>query len=270
MHRIGPPYSLALVDAQSHLRCAMGPSGPHVFAFQRSVCTGILSSYFEILISSFHKHGGDVVSFSGDAMTVIFHEPGQGGLQRACRRCAQCSLDILAQTSNWSLKDEGLDNKLTLHAGMGAGSIRAIQVGWANEKSKAASSLRDTSAVASTGERSTGGHEEFSRCTVVIAGEPMIQLKHAEGLAGSEEAVVSKAMWVHLEGFATGTVGRAAAPCNPLPTREPRCRRGRVVWLASKAYGIRCPHMCIDAVAFCASLIGRNARVKRPRSTKDT
>lgn len=186
-------------------------------------------------------------------MTVIFHEPGEGGLQRACRRCAQCSLDILAQTSNWSLKDEGLDNKLTLHAGMGAGSIRAIQVGWANEKSKAASSLRDTSAVASTGERSTGGHEEFSRCTVVIAGEPMIQLKHAEGLAGSEEAVVSKAMWAHLEGFATGKVSRATAYIPGPPEL-------RLLLVPVHSMLVRL--LCL--------VLGRNAKGRRPGSTKDT
>lgn len=32
----------------------------------------ILSEYFDLLIACFHKHGGDVVSFSGDAMTVLF------------------------------------------------------------------------------------------------------------------------------------------------------------------------------------------------------
>ena len=32
----------------------------------------ILSEYFDLLITCFHAHGGDVVSFSGDAMTVLF------------------------------------------------------------------------------------------------------------------------------------------------------------------------------------------------------
>lgn len=32
----------------------------------------ILSDYFDLLIRCFHAHGGDVVSFSGDAMTVLF------------------------------------------------------------------------------------------------------------------------------------------------------------------------------------------------------
>jgi len=32
----------------------------------------VLSDYFSLLIRCFHKHGGDVVSFSGDAMTVLF------------------------------------------------------------------------------------------------------------------------------------------------------------------------------------------------------
>ena len=41
----------------------------------------ILSDYFDLLIKCFHAHGGDVVSFSGDAMTVLFEAvPVEGGL----------------------------------------------------------------------------------------------------------------------------------------------------------------------------------------------
>jgi len=41
----------------------------------------ILSDYFDVLIRCFHSHGGDVVSFSGDAMTVLFEAlPTEGAV----------------------------------------------------------------------------------------------------------------------------------------------------------------------------------------------
>jgi len=145
----------------------------------------ILSTYFDILIKSFHKHGGDVVSFSGDAMTVLFCEPGADGLKTAARRCAQCSLDILAQTSDWSLEAEGLDNKLTLHAGMGAGPIRAIQVGWANDKSRATSKGPAKKGVSFGG----GGELRGPPPQEPLPGEPAAERCPPEGVQGQPRGV---------------------------------------------------------------------------------
>ena len=43
----------------------------------------ILSEYFDLLITCFHAHGGDVVSFSGDAMTVLFEAEDTRAAQRS-------------------------------------------------------------------------------------------------------------------------------------------------------------------------------------------
>ena len=43
----------------------------------------ILSEYFDLLITCFHAHGGDVVSFSGDAMTVLFEADEGGAAERS-------------------------------------------------------------------------------------------------------------------------------------------------------------------------------------------
>ena len=43
------------------------------------VLNDILSNYFNVLIECFHEHGGDVVSFSGDAMTVLFEASEEAG-----------------------------------------------------------------------------------------------------------------------------------------------------------------------------------------------
>ena len=72
----------------------------------------ILSDYFDIMIKSFMMHGGDVVAFSGDAMTVVF--PGDD-LTLCARQCARCALHILEATKGYSLAGEGLENELTLH-----------------------------------------------------------------------------------------------------------------------------------------------------------
>ena len=65
------------------------------------------------MIKSFMMHGGDVVAFSGDAMTVVF--PGDD-LTLCARQCARCALHILEATKGYSLAGEGLENELTLHA----------------------------------------------------------------------------------------------------------------------------------------------------------
>ena len=43
----------------------------------------ILSEYFDLLITCFHAHGGDVVSFSGDAMTVLFEADEGSAAERS-------------------------------------------------------------------------------------------------------------------------------------------------------------------------------------------
>ena len=88
----------------------------------------ILSDYFDIMIKSFMMHGGDVVAFSGDAMTVVF--PGDD-LTLCARRCARCALHILEATKGYSLAGEGLENEAHAARGRrrgrgdgGAGDVR--------------------------------------------------------------------------------------------------------------------------------------------------
>ena len=156
----------------------------------------ILSDYFDIMIKSFELHGGDVVAFSGDAMTVVF--PGDDLTLCAPVRCA---LHILEATKGYSLAAEGLENELTLHAGAGAGEVQVVQVTCENRGGL---------------QKTTGGKDVYERCTCVMMGEPLIQLKYAEDLANSGEAVVGRAHW------------RSNAPRRPRrPTARPSRRRPR-------------------------------------------
>ena len=60
-------------------RAAAGGGGRGVSGVARGAAAGILSTYFEILISSFHKHGGDVVSFSGAPCGGLSRPAAAGG-----------------------------------------------------------------------------------------------------------------------------------------------------------------------------------------------
>jgi len=146
----------------------------------------ILSDYFDIMIKSFELHGGDVVAFSGDAMTVVF--PGDD-LTLCARQCARCALHILEATKGYSLAAEGLENELTLHAGAGAGEVQVVQVTCENRGGL---------------QKTTGGKDVYERCTCVMMGEPLIQLKYAEDLANSGEAVVSPELYALLGSAAAG------------------------------------------------------------------
>jgi class 3 adenylate cyclase len=64
----------------------------------------ILSDYFDLLIRCFHAHGGDVVSFSGDAMTVLF-EAVEG--ETAARLEAAAEVDVAAARGSKASSTDG-------------------------------------------------------------------------------------------------------------------------------------------------------------------
>ena len=102
----------------------------------------ILSEYFDILITSFHRHGGDVISFSGDAMTVLFEADAAGGdeppteeaMAHAALQSVRCAAAVLKAVEGFSLekyakKTSGIEGcTITLHAGMGVGTFTALYV----------------------------------------------------------------------------------------------------------------------------------------------
>jgi class 3 adenylate cyclase len=74
------------------------------------------------------EYSGDVVSFAGDAMFVLFRDTN---LKRAAERAASCSLKMLEETDKRlkSMQEMGvdaLDTNLLLHVGVGAGKIRCV------------------------------------------------------------------------------------------------------------------------------------------------
>ncbi len=190
----------------------------------------ILSDYFDALITSFHVHGGDVVSFSGDAMTVLF-EASDGGagdalgnrassacptvsVEQATLAAVRCAQETLRAVDGFSLDgyhvDAGLaGTTISLHIGMGVGAFTAILV--------------------------SGG--SYHRCEprdgFALLGAPMAQLKAAEKRAGAGQCVLSPEVWklvrgsegvdarLDPDGFAFLRVWNADTPPPPPPFPPP-------------------------------------------------
>jgi class 3 adenylate cyclase len=139
-----------------------------------------LNKFFTPLIDIIEAYRGDVIKFSGDALSILFEATDDYELhpcpcgspeserktpqQLACLRASACCLEIHKRLHNFDTGVRGV--VLTLHIGVGAGSIAVLQVGG-----------------------------EHGRYEYVIAGTPMEQIAIAEPLASSGEAVLSPQTW---------------------------------------------------------------------------
>jgi class 3 adenylate cyclase len=93
-----------------------------------------LNAFLTEVIDNVHLYGGDVIKFSGDAITVLFIGDRKaaertGGyicpdLASATLRAAQCSEMIHQKTKRF-------EPELTMHMGIGAGSLTGVFVGGA-------------------------------------------------------------------------------------------------------------------------------------------
>jgi len=124
-----------------------------------------LNAYWKVVIDNTHKYGGDVIKFSGDAITVLFigdkaASAKSGGyicpdVPSATLRAVQCSEKIHVETQRFA-------PELTLHMGIGAGNFTGVFVGGA-----------------------------FGRMEYILAGQPMKQVSIAEPIAVSGETGIS-------------------------------------------------------------------------------
>jgi len=141
-----------------------------------------LNKFFTPLIDMLTAYRGDVIKFSGDALTILFkaaddnqdfvHACGSPScvhapLELACLRASACCIEIHKRLHNFDTGEGGV--RLTLHIGVGAGPVTILQV---------------------------GGDKD--RYEYVIAGQPLEQIAVAEPLAGSGETVLSPECWCHV------------------------------------------------------------------------
>lgn len=155
-------------------KLAVRPNGAEVLS---NVISGFFSEFLEVV----RNYGGDVIKFSGDAITIIFPaegtdvNPGNGepipnvtqdaayqeeSLSKMCLLACQCCVDVHKSIEHYQTGIEGVS--LSLHIGVGCGEIALLQCGGV-----------------------------LDRWEYVVAGPPLGQISIAEPLAESYETVIS-------------------------------------------------------------------------------
>ncbi len=152
-----------------------GPTGAEELTY-------LINQYFTSMIQIVQAYHGQVVKFSGDALTVLF--PAEKiSLQIAVRRAGECAWAMQAKMSEFSaLKTSRGLASLSLKAGIGAGKILECHIGGAL------------------------GHWEY-----MVSGAPLVQVAMAERLAEPGQTIFSPQAWREGHSFFTG----AANPNQP-------------------------------------------------------
>jgi len=169
-------------------RLAQKPNGAELL----SAC---LIAFFTPLIDIISAFRGDVIKFSGDALTIYFpavddtQHPrmhpdvppcgtyaceGHSPMELAVLRASACCVEIHKRLHMF---DTGVDGvKLCLHIGVGCGDVTILQVGGI-----------------------TPPETHVRRFEYVIAGPPLEQISIAEPLASNGETVLSPQAWKYVQ-----------------------------------------------------------------------
>ena len=143
-----------------------------------------LNAFFTPLIEMVTAYQGDVIKFSGDALTILFEaKPGDCGsawagcqghdpVTLAVLRASACCLELHKRLHNF---DTGEGVLLTLHIGIGSGRCTILHLGGVVPAERGA-----------------------SRFECVIAGDPLRQIAIAEPVAKHGETVLSPEAWAHV------------------------------------------------------------------------
>ncbi|MFQ5944753.1 MAG: AAA family ATPase, partial [Anaerolineae bacterium] len=148
----------------------------------------VLNQYFDQLIELVTSHGGEVVSFAGDALLALWPvAEGDQDLAAESRRAAQCGLAVQARLHGYETPS---GDRLSLRIGVGAGEPFAATVG---------------------GER--------DRWAFFMAGPSLAEMGDAQRQARPGEVVVAPAVWASLP---AGTFRGRALPAGGVRLEEVR------------------------------------------------
>jgi class 3 adenylate cyclase/tetratricopeptide (TPR) repeat protein len=131
-----------------------------------------LNAYFDRLIEGIVAHGGDVVKMAGDALIALWPVSDGESLASATLRASRCGLDVQETLQDYQVA-EGI--RLSSKVGIGAGEVSALFVGG-----------------------------EKGRWELLMAGEPLAQIGHAEHLANPGDVVLSQAAWALIRDGSAG------------------------------------------------------------------
>ena len=149
----------------------------------------VLNKFFKCIIDTVAEYGGDIMKFSGDALTIFFaetptgHPDASSALREATVRAALCAHDIHEKIGGADGflgfsdpdGDASKDVRMFLHIGLGCGDMTSQVVGGA-----------------------------FSRKEYILAGPPLTQISQAEPMAKGCETVASPEAWAMIKSCSKG------------------------------------------------------------------
>ncbi|MCB0191730.1 MAG: tetratricopeptide repeat protein [Anaerolineae bacterium] len=148
---------------------------PHLIATGAEELTALINDYFTEMIKISQTFHGQVVKFSGDALTILF--PAEEiDLVTATRQASECGLAMQAKMKDFAtVKTSRGSASLSMTVGVAAGEILECTVGG-----------------------------ELGRWEYVVAGEPLVQLAVAEHRAKPGQTVLSPSAWHLVETYLEG------------------------------------------------------------------
>lgn len=138
--------------------------------------TAILNRVFESLIITIESHGGQVVKFGGDALSLIWPcEADQLSMAEAVWRAGQAAFAMQATMTHFTTVSsrEGAKFNLRMKIGLSAGQLLEVHAGGV-----------------------------FNRWEYVLAGAPMANMSSAENRASAGEIVADEQAWQLLQHYA--------------------------------------------------------------------
>ena len=160
--------------------------------------THIINRYYTLIIQISEAYRGQVVKFSGDALTILFPVE-EGGTSEAVRRAGECALQVQEMLGSLERVNtsQGLAPAFSMRVSIGAGSVLACNVGG-----------------------------ELERWEYVVAGDPLVQVAAGQARAEPGGVVMSQAAWAHgQEWFSSQSSDspfvELIAVKDPLPSLEP-------------------------------------------------
>ncbi len=156
----------------SELLSKAGPTGAEELSH-------LVNKYFTEMIRISQAYHGQVVKFSGDALTVLF-PADEVPISLAVRQAAECALSMQAKMTDFStLTTSRGPASLSMKVGIGTGDILECHVGGA-----------------------------FGRWEYIVAGSPLVQVAVAEQQAKPGQIVCSPQTWEIAQLFFRGVKGQ--------------------------------------------------------------